>query len=142
MVIHREEALDNRKKYSSLTFTGKDGAETKTFSLDKFFHNDFEKGETDTYEECGADVGEVVMITLNNNGMGAKSDWYIAKVIVEKELEGGNEKYEFPCYRWVVHQLVVFEGQGKITYHANHRKYANVQNGASKLKFTTFCEKF
>jgi hypothetical protein len=82
------------------------------------------------------------MITLNNNGMGAKSDWYIAKVIVEKELKGGNEKYEFPCYRWVVHQLVVFEGKGKITYQSNHRKYANVQNGASKLKCTTFCEKF
>ncbi|CAB4035480.1 allene oxide synthase-lipoxygenase -like, partial [Paramuricea clavata] len=94
----------------------KDGAETKKFSLDKFFHNDFEKGETDTYEVSGDDVGAVVMITLNNNGMGVKSDWYIAKVSVEKELKGGNEKYEFPCYRWVVHQLVVFEGKGKITY--------------------------
>lgn len=63
----------------------------------------------------GDDVGDVVMIILNNNGMAIKSDWYIAKVVVEKMIEGGTEKYEFPCYRWVVHHLVVYEGKGKMT---------------------------
>jgi hypothetical protein len=52
------------------------------------------------------------MITLNNNGMGFKSDWYIAKVIVEKVTEAGDQKFEFPCYRWVIDHLVVFEGKG------------------------------
>ena len=94
--------------------TGRNGHETKKFSLDKFFHNDFERGDTDIYDVSGDDVGDVVMITLNNNGMGLKSDWYIAKVIVEKVTEGGDEKFEFPCYRWVVDHLVVFEGKGKV----------------------------
>lgn len=98
----------------SLPFPEKDGAETSKFSLDKFFTNDFEKGETDTYTVSGDDVGDVVMITLNNNAMGFKSDWYVAKVIVEKEVEDEKKKYEFPCYRWVVHHLLVFEGKGKI----------------------------
>jgi hypothetical protein len=52
------------------------------------------------------------MITLNNNGMGFKSDWYIAKVIVEKGIDNEEKKYEFPCYRWVVSQLVVFQDKG------------------------------
>ncbi|CAB3999665.1 allene oxide synthase-lipoxygenase -like, partial [Paramuricea clavata] len=95
----------------SIKLTGKDGAETGKFKLDKFFHDDFERGETDTYEVSGDDVGDVVMIILNNNGMAIKSDWYIAKVVVEKMIEGGTEKYEFPCYRWVVHHLVVYEGK-------------------------------
>ena len=86
---------------------------TSEFSLDKFFHNDFERGDTDTYDVSGDDVGDVVMITLKNSGFGFKSDWYIAKVIVEKEAQFGNKIFEFPCYRWVVRDLVVFEGKGK-----------------------------
>ena len=82
--------------------------------MDKFFHNDFERGETDTYTVNGEDVGEVVMLTLNNNREGFGCDWYIAKITVEKELPGGSEKYFFPCYRWVVSQLVVYEGKGTL----------------------------
>ena len=82
--------------------------------MDKFFHNDFERGETDTYNVNGEDVGEVVMLTLNNNREGFGCDWYIAKITVEKELPGGSEKYFFPCYRWVVSQLVVYEGKGTL----------------------------
>ena len=92
--------------------TGKNGNETSKFSLNKLFHNDFECVETDTYDVRGDDVGNVVMITLSNSGFGCKSDWYIAKIIVEKETEDGvNTKYEFPCYRWVIHHLVVYEGK-------------------------------
>ena len=96
----------------SIKLTGKNGEkETSEFSLDKFFHNDFERGDTDTYNVSGDDVGDIVMITLKNSGFGFKSDWYIAKVIVEKETEFGNKRFEFPCYRWVVRDLVVFEGK-------------------------------
>ena len=91
-------------------FLGKDGAETSKFCLDKYFHNDFEKGETDTYDVSGDDVGEIVMVSLNNNGMGFKSNWYVAKIVIEKET--GDKKYTFPCYRWVIDQLVVYEGKG------------------------------
>ena len=51
------------------------------------------------------------MITLNIDGW-FKTNWFINKVIVEKEFEGGSEKFEFPCYRWDSHHLVVFEGKG------------------------------
>nr|AAY98506.1 11R-lipoxygenase [Gersemia fruticosa] len=97
----------------SIKLTGKDGAETSAFSLDKDFHNDFESGGTDTYDQSGVDVGEIAMITLKENGFGLKSDWYIAKVIIEKidEATGFSNKYIFPCYRWVIKQLVVYEGK-------------------------------
>ena len=101
-------------KYTSPTLTGKDGTETSKFSLNKYFHNDFERGETDTYNVTGDDVGDVAMITLNNDGM-FKSNWFIDKVIVEKAVEGGSEKFEFPCYHWDSHHLVVYEGKGNIT---------------------------
>ena len=91
---------------------GKDGAETSPMSLDKFLHNDFERGETDTYDVSGEDVGDVVMITLKEHFL--KSNWYIAKVIVEKIIEDTSfeNKYIFPCYRWVVDEIVVYEGSG------------------------------
>ena len=103
-------------KYTSPTLTGKDGTETSKFSLDKYFHNDFKRGETDTYNVTGDDVGDIAMITLNNDGL-FKSNWFIDKVIVEKEVEGGSEKYEFPCYRWDSHHLVVYEGKGTVISH-------------------------
>ena len=81
-------------------------------SLGKFFHDDFEKGITDTYHVDGDDVGDVAMITLHEDHFGLKSDWYVANVTVEKDIEGGSEKYEFPCYRWVIGELVVYEGKG------------------------------
>ena len=102
------------------SLTGKDGKETSRITLDKFFHNDFEKGDIDTYNVSGEDVGDVVMITLNNNREGFKSDWYIAKIKVEKEVSGESQKYEFPCYRWVVRQLVVYEGKGRCSYPFPH----------------------
>ena len=92
-------------------FTGKDGKETSKVTLHKFFHKDFERSETDTYKVEEEDVGDVVMVTLINH-VGFRSDWFVAKIAVEKEVPGGSEKYEFPCYRWVVRQLVVYEGKG------------------------------
>ncbi len=74
------------------------------------------------------------MITLNNDGM-FKSNWFIDKVTVEKEVEGGSEKYEFPCYRWDSHHLVVYEGKGKTTYGLGRREYTIVICMTSKLKF-------
>ncbi|XP_028397585.1 allene oxide synthase-lipoxygenase protein-like [Dendronephthya gigantea] len=93
----------------SIKLIGNDGSETSKFTLDKFFHNDFEQGETDTYDVSGDDVGDIIMVSLNNNGMGFKSNWYVAKVVIEKETE--EKKYIFPCYRWVIDQLVVYAGK-------------------------------
>lgn len=98
-----------------LYFTGKDGKETSKITLDKVFHDDFKRNEKDTYKEKGEDVGDIVMTTLNNNRKDFKSDWYIAKITVEKEV-GGHVEYVFPCYRWIVHQLVIYEGKGTWSY--------------------------
>ena len=81
-------------------------------SLGKFLHNDFEKGKTNTYNVDGDDVGDVAMITLHEDDFGLKCDWYVANVTVEKYIEGVIEKYEFPCYRWVIGELVIYEGKG------------------------------
>ena len=107
-------AIHTRLKCISPLLLGRNGDETSKFSLNKHFHHDFDRDETDTYDVSGDDVGNVVMITLSNSGFGFHSDWYVAKIIVEKEEEDGvNLKYEFPCYRWVIHHLVVYEGKGK-----------------------------
>ena len=52
------------------------------------------------------------MVTLISNHSGFKSDWFVANITVEKEVPGESVKYEFPCYRWVIRQLVVYEGKG------------------------------
>ena len=72
------------------------------------------------------------MITLSNSGFGFHSDWYIAKIIVEKEADDGVKKYEFPCYRWVIHHLVVYEGKGKA--HREQGLFSKMKNCKLNLK--------
>lgn len=61
----------------SFTFSGKDGTKTSKLSLG----NDFQTGKTQHFEVSGHDVGDVAMITLNNDGFGIFSYWYIVKGI-------------------------------------------------------------
>ena len=96
----------------SVIFAGKYGAETSGFPLHKYFHNDFKKGETDTYDVEGDDVGDIAIISLSKHDLLIRNDWYMAKIVIEKENDE-RSKYTFPCYRWVIKHLVVFEGKGK-----------------------------
>lgn len=56
------------------------------------------------------DVGEVLMIHLYNDGSGWLSDWLVNKITVTSSKQ--EETFEFPCYRWVVDDMVVFQGKG------------------------------
>lgn len=99
----------------SLTITGTKGR-TKPAVLDKWFHNDFERGQEDTYVIEAEDVGEPVMIKLENNQGGIfhrSSDWFVDKVLITTSSTI-LKVYEFPCYAWVKRESVFFEGKAKL----------------------------
>ena len=97
--------------FDYIFFPGSKG-ETKPFELGKFFHNDFERDQVDEYEVQGEDVGDLLMIRLTNSGFGIFSDWFVNKVSISKTPNTSHGVYSFPCYRWVIKELVVFEGKG------------------------------
>jgi len=83
--------------------------------LDKWFHNNFEKGQEDTYVIEEVDVGEPLMIKLENDQGGLfhrSSDWFVDKVVISCTSDN-QVMYEFPCYGWVKQEAVFFEGKGR-----------------------------
>ena len=75
--------------------------------------NDFEAGQTDEYRVQAMDVGEVLMIHLHNDGAGSwfkDPDWFVAKITVTSLKQ--EKAFEFPCYRWLVSDMVVFQETG------------------------------
>ena len=94
--------------------TGTKG-KTKMIKLDNW-GNDFEKGDVDEYSVEAMDVGEVLMVHLHNSGGGwwhKNPDWFVNRISVISSSQ--EDPFEFPCYRWVLSDLVVFEGKGKVT---------------------------
>ena len=57
------------------------------------------------------DVGEVLMVHLYNDGSGWFSDWFVNKITITSSKQ--EETFVFPCYRWVVDDMVVFQGKGE-----------------------------
>ena len=77
--------------------------------------NDFKEGHANRFTVKAMDVGEVLMIHLHNDGSGGwykNPDWFVNKVVVINLTS--EEPFEFPCYRWVVSDMVVFQGKGII----------------------------
>ena len=97
--------------FNYIFFPGSKGV-TKAFKLGKFFHNDFKRDQVDEYKVQGDDVGDLLMIRLTNSGSGIFSDWFVNKVSISKTPNTSRGVYSFPCYRWVIKELVVFEGKG------------------------------
>ncbi|KAJ7337200.1 arachidonate 5-lipoxygenase [Desmophyllum pertusum] len=103
----------------ALTITGTKGR-TKPVVLDKWFFNDFEKNQEDTYVVDAEDVGEPLMIKLENDqggGLHRSSDWFVDKVLISgssKNHETSETIYEFPCYGWVQREAIFFEGKAKL----------------------------
>lgn len=58
------------------------------------------------------DVGELLMVTLKNDGGLLYSDWFVNRVMIKDKTK--NITYDFPCNRWVQDVATVFEGTGKI----------------------------
>jgi len=99
----------------SLTITGTKGR-TKPAVLDKWFRNNFEKGQEDTYVIEAEDVGEPVMIKLENDQGGLfhrSSDWFVDRVLISSSVSA-SKVYEFPCNAWVKRESVFFEGKAKL----------------------------
>jgi arachidonate 5-lipoxygenase len=81
--------------------------------MHKSFHDDFERGQVDEYKVRAMDVGDLYIIHLQNSRGGLLSnnfDWFVNKVTILKE--GSDAPYEFPCYSWILKDLVVFNGAG------------------------------
>ena len=83
---------------------------TKKLSLGSW-SDDFEAGNTKEYTVQAMDVGEVLMIHLYNDRAGLWSDWFVNKITVTSSKQ--ERAFKFPCYRWVVSDMVVFQGKGK-----------------------------
>jgi len=98
-------------------------ARTKPVALENWFHNDFEKGQVDTYDIEEVDVGEPLMIKLENNQGGLfhrSSDWFVDKVVISCS-SNNQAMYEFPCYGWVKQEAVFFEGKGRKVFSQTHQ---------------------
>lgn len=75
--------------------------------------NDFERGDVDEYSIEAMDVGKVLMIQLHNDGGGwwhKNPDWFVNRISVLSSSQ--EDPFVFPCYRWVLRDLSVFEGKG------------------------------
>lgn len=79
--------------------------------------NDFERGDVDDYSVEAMDVGEILVVHLHNDGGGwwyKNPDWFVNKISIISSKQVQDDPFEFPCYRWVMSDLVVFEGKGTI----------------------------
>ena len=102
--------------YFLLFFFSSAGTKGKTdrMKLDNW-GNDFERGDVDEYMVEAMDVGKVLMVHLHNDQGGwwyKNADWFVNKIAVISSTQ--DEPFEFPCYRWVLSDLVVFEGRGNL----------------------------
>ena len=95
-------------------FSGTKG-KTEKVSLGSWY-NDFEAGRTDEYTVQAMDVGEILVIQVHNDGSGwlTNSDWFVNKIVVASSTQG--KAFQFLCYRWVVSDMVVFQGKGTSIY--------------------------
>ena len=100
--------------YKLSLYQGTEG-ETNALFLNKWFHNDFEAGQTDEYPVTAKDVGELLMVTLKNDGGMLYSDWFVNRVMIKDKTK--NVTYDFPCNRWVQSEATIFEGKGKLLLH-------------------------
>ncbi|KAJ7337203.1 Arachidonate 5-lipoxygenase [Desmophyllum pertusum] len=92
--------------------------------MDKWLHNDFEAGQEDTYVLAAEDVGELLMIKLDNDQGGLYSDWFVVKVMITCSQDP-YRLYEFPCGRWVQSELIFFEGKALLITDEQHEAVRN-----------------
>ena len=77
------------------------GIKTDELVLDKFFRNDFEKGNTDTFpvKTPSHYCSDVVEVEFWRDDAGLASDWYVDKITIENLKT--HERYDFPVFRWI-----------------------------------------
>jgi len=92
--------------------------------MDKWLHDDFEAGQEDTYILDAEDVGELLMIKLDNDQGGLFSDWFVEKVMITCSQDP-QRLYEFPCGRWVQSESIFFEGKALLVTDEQHESVRN-----------------
>ncbi|KAK3734228.1 hypothetical protein QZH41_012948 [Actinostola sp. cb2023] len=100
----------------TLSMTGSKGR-TDAIVLNKHLHNFFARGEMNEYKIKTKDIGDVYVIHFHNERGGTRlknPDWFLNKVTILKE--GCDTPYEFPCYSWVLKELVAFHGAGLLPH--------------------------
>lgn len=101
----------------SISITGTKG-KTDMIKLDNW-GNDFERGDVDDYSVEAMDVGEILIVHLHNDGGGwwhKNPDWFVNKISIISSKQVQDDPFEFPCYRWVMSDLVVFEGKATLPF--------------------------
>ena len=105
----------------SMTIVGTQGR-FKTPVLDKWFHDDFEKGNTDRYGVYNKSVGDVLLIKIHVDERGFYPDWFVDMVKVEwfmdkkwavKAPETG-KSVSFPVFEWVGNGQWLASGDGQL----------------------------
>ena len=83
-----------------ITVVGEDGA-TKCQPLDRWFHNDFERGDNTDYTFSDVDVGKIEYIIIKMEGTVVEiigdNEWFLESIEVEKR----GETRRFPHSQWV-----------------------------------------
>lgn len=76
------------------------GNKTQEFHLDKFFRDDFERGQLDDFVlEANVDLKNISMIELWRDDYGFGDEWYVDFIQVQKE--DCEDTYSFPLFKWV-----------------------------------------
>ncbi|XP_078590366.1 lipoxygenase homology domain-containing protein 1-like isoform X4 [Branchiostoma floridae x Branchiostoma japonicum] len=60
----------------------------------------FEQGQMDLFELEAVSLGELQKVIIGHDGHGLGSGWHLDKVVI-KESPNAEEKYTFPCGRWL-----------------------------------------
>lgn len=82
----------------SVRFHG-DKSSTNVIKLDKFFRNDFERGQKDTFNLSTKEVDDINHIELWRDSAGLKDEWYLD--IIEVLCRKSGQKFVFPFHRWI-----------------------------------------
>ncbi len=76
------------------------GAKSPEITLDCRFRNDFERGQTDTFQAPPlTNLGNIILIELWRDNAGIAPNWYCEVVVVNDA--SADKCYYFPVQRWV-----------------------------------------
>lgn len=78
-------------------------SQTEKILLEKSTNNrlKFKSDQTDVFKVNDIDVGKIKKILIGHNNRGKNPSWHLKEVIIEKN----DEKYVFPCGKWLDKKL-------------------------------------
>ena len=98
-----------------VTLTGTQGR-SRAINLDTPFYDDFESGQTDTFEIGTAPIGDIVSVQMEIRSM-IPREWFLDLVTVTDSVS--EKVHRFPCYRWLTSDdpvIVLRKSDGKTNF--------------------------